>query len=158
MQNDASVTKLGDPAGRAAAPAEPAWRRAGDGQDGSGCGLLAGAVGGWRAVAGWSEGDLAAEPGQGLLVVADEVLAVAAVPLLVVVLAGLGVVLAAAQDRPGDADQGVRHGDGGFLLVALAEPAGQPAEPGAGPGPGPGGGPGSLGHRRPQVLVAFAGG
>jgi hypothetical protein len=82
--------------------------------------LLAGAgAGGRGAVAGRYEGDLVAEPGEGLLVVADEVLAVAAVPLLVVVLPGLGVVLAAAKDRPGDADQGVGDCDRGFVLVAL---------------------------------------
>jgi len=107
-----------------------------------GGGLLTGAGGRRGAVAGRDEGDLVAEPGQGLLVVADEVLAVAAVPLLVVVLAGLGVVLAAAEDSPGDADQGAGDRDRGFLLVALAEPAGQAAEPGTGPGPGPGGRPG----------------
>ena len=82
--------------------------------------MLAGGGGRRGAVAGRNQGDLVAEPGQGLLVVADEVLAVAAVPLLVVVLAGLGVVLAAAEDRPGDADQGAGDRDRGFLLVALA--------------------------------------
>jgi len=55
--------------------------------------LLAGGGGRRGAVAGRGQGDLVAEPGQCLLVVADEVLAVAAVPLLVVVLAGLGIVL-----------------------------------------------------------------
>src|SRR5436189_3314580 len=100
---------------------------------------------GWRsgclacgraAVSGRDEGDLAAEPGQGLLVVADQVLAVALVTLVVVVLAGVGVVLAAGHDRPGYADQGMGDRDRGLLLVALAEPARQAAEPGAGPGTG----------------------
>src|SRR5262249_6550441 len=98
---------------------------------------------GWRAAVPWrDQGDVAAEPGQGLLVVTDQVLAVALVTLVVVVLAGVGVVLAAGHDRPGDADQGVGDRDRGLLLRALAEPARQAAEPGAGPGAGGGGGPG----------------
>jgi hypothetical protein len=96
---------------------------------------------GRAAVAGRDEGELAAEPGQGLLVVRDQVLAVAVVPLVVVVLAGVGVVLAAGHDRPGGADQGTDDRGRGFLLVVLAEPARQAAEPGAGPGAGAGGAP-----------------
>jgi len=119
--------------------------------------LRAGGGGRRGAVAGRDESDLVAEPGQGLLVVADEVLAVAAIPLLVVVLAGVGIVLSAAEDRPGNADQGVGDGDRGLLLIPLAEPAGQAAEPGTRPGPGPGGGPGRLDHRHAQVPVALAG-
>jgi hypothetical protein len=60
-------------------------------------------AGGWAAVPGRAQGDLAAEPGQGVLVVADQVLTVA---LVAVVLADVGVVLAAGHDRPGYADQG----------------------------------------------------
>src|SRR6266699_461501 len=145
------------------APPARTWRRAG----GAGYeGRPAGEVG-WRsgclarrraAVPGRDQGDLAAEPGQGLLVVSDQVLAVALVALVVVVLAGVGVVLAAGHDRPGDAGQGPGDRGRGFLLMALAELAGQAAEPGAGPGAGAGGGPGRLGHGRAQVPVALAGG
>ena len=46
--------------------------------------LVAGGAG-WRAaVTGWDQSDLVAEPGEGLLVVADEILVVALVPLVVV--------------------------------------------------------------------------
>src|SRR5262249_56237351 len=86
------------------------------------------------AVAGPGQGDLVAEPGQGLLVVAGEVLAVAVITLLVVLLAGLGVVFVVFQDGPGDADQGVADGEGGLFLVAAAEPAGPGAETGPRPG------------------------
>ena len=117
------------------------------------------AVPGGRAVfPGRDQGDLAAEPGHGLLVVTDQVLTVALVTLVVVVLAGVGVVLAAGHDRPGYADQGPGDRDRGFLLMALAEPARQTAEPGARPGTGAGGGPGCLGHGRVQVPVTLAGG
>ena len=114
--------------------------------------------GGRAAVTGRDEGYLVAEPGEGLLVVADEVVVVALVTLVVVVLAGFGVVLVVLHDCPGDACQGAGDRDGGFLLVAPAEPAGQAAEPGAGPVVGAGGGPGRFDHRGAQVLVAFAGG
>ena len=110
------------------------------------------------AVTGGDEGYLVAEPGEGLLVVADEVVVVALVAVVVVVLAGLGVVLVIPHDCPGDAGQGVGDRDGRFLLVAPAEPAGQAAEAGAGPAAGAGGGPCRLDHRGAQVLVAFAGG
>ena len=83
---------------------------------------------GWAAVAGRDQGDLAAEAGQGLLVVTDQVLAVALVTLVVVVLAGVGVVLAVGHDRPGYADQGVGDRGRGLLLMVLAEPARQAAE------------------------------
>lgn len=123
-----------------------------------GGGLLAWAVTeGWDAVAGRDEGDLVAGRGQCLLVVADKVLAVALVPLLVVVLLGIGIVLAVLHDRPGDADQGVAHRDGGFVLMPAAEPVGQAPEPGPGPGAGAGGGPGRRRQRRAQVPVALAG-
>ena len=93
---------------RAAAPTEPAIDGSPvTGGSGLGGGLLAGGGGRRGAVAGRDEGDLVAEPGQGLLVVADEVLAVSAIPLLVVVPAGLGVILPAAGDRSCDADQGM---------------------------------------------------
>jgi hypothetical protein len=49
--------------------------------------------------------------------VADQVLTVA---LVVVVLTGVGAVLAASHDRPRDADQGTGARDRGLLLVALA--------------------------------------
>jgi hypothetical protein len=76
---------------------------------------------GRAAVPGRDQGDLAAEPGQGLLVVTDQVLAVALVTLVVVVLAGVGVVLAAGHDGPGDADQDTGDRDCGLLLLALAD-------------------------------------
>ena len=90
--------------------------------------------------------------------VADQVLAVALVAPLVVVGAGVDVVGVVAHDGPGDAQQGVRDGDRGLLLVALAEPAGQAAEPGAGPGRGAPGRPGRFDHGGAQVRVALAGG
>jgi hypothetical protein len=94
------------------------------------------------AVSRLGEDNLQAEAGQSLLVVADQMLAVALVAPLVVVGAGVHVVAVVAHDRPGDAQQGVGDGDRGLFLVALAEPAGQAAEPGAGAGGGAGGGPG----------------
>ncbi len=48
-----------------------------------------------------AQADLIAEPGEGLLVVADEVPVVAPVPVVVVV--GFGVVAVVLHDRPGDA-------------------------------------------------------
>ena len=70
---------------------------------GSSGGWLLGGTG-WRAaVTGRGQGDLVAEPGEGLLVVADEMLVVALVPLVVVVGASLGVVAVVFHDRPGDA-------------------------------------------------------
>jgi hypothetical protein len=61
-------------------------------------------------------------------VVTDQVLAVALVTLVVVVLAGVGVVLAVGHDRPGYADQGMGDRGGGLLLMVFAEPARQSAE------------------------------
>ena len=52
--------------------------------------------GGRAAVTGWDQGDLVTEPGEGLLMVLDEVLVIALVALVVVVRAGFGVVAAAA--------------------------------------------------------------
>ena len=68
------------------------------------------------------------------------------------------VVAVVAHHGPGNAQQGVRDGDRGLLLVALAEAAGQAAEPGPGPGPGPGGGAGGgPGRRRNSAPNAKSG-
>ena len=98
----------------------------------------------WRrfAVAGRNEGDLVTEPGEGLLVVPHDMVAVSLIDSLVVVLAGFSVILVVLHHAPGDTRQGVRDRDGGLLLIAAAEPAGQPAKPGPGPAAGAGGGPG----------------
>ena len=82
---------------------------------------------------------------------AGQVLAVALVAPVVVVGTGVEVIAVVAHHGPGNGQQGVRDGDRGLLLVALAEAAGQAAEPGPGPGGGAGGGPGDqrLDHRPP---------
>ncbi len=85
--------KLGDPS-QARGSAGGAGEKAA-GEAGRRSGRLAG---GWAAVPGRDQGDLEAEPGRGVLVVADQVLAVALVTLVVRVLAGVGVVLAAGHD------------------------------------------------------------
>ncbi len=67
-----------------------------------------GVCAGWQAaVARPGECDLVAEPGQGLLVVADEVVAVAGVAAVVVVGSGFVVAAVVAHYRPGDAYRGV---------------------------------------------------
>src|SRR5580700_7220894 len=82
-------------------------------------------------------------------------LPVAGVAAVVVVGASVGVVVVVGQDRPGDADQRVRDGDGGFLLIAAAEPVRQAPEPGAGAGGGAADGPGRFGYGRARVPVAW---
>jgi hypothetical protein len=52
-------------------------------------------------------------------VVADQVLAVALVPPLVAVGAGVDVVAVVAHHRPGDAQEGVRDGHGGLFSLPL---------------------------------------
>jgi hypothetical protein len=91
-------------------------------------------------------------------VVEDQVLAVALVAPLVVVGASVDVVAVVAHDSPGDVQQGMRDGDRGVLLVALAELAGKAAEPGTGPGRGAPRRPGGFGHGHAELLVAVEGG
>jgi hypothetical protein len=56
---------------------------------------------------GWDERSLVAEPGEGVLVVAGEVLAVGLVAAVVVVGAGVGVIGVMGHHGPGDRQQGV---------------------------------------------------
>jgi hypothetical protein len=64
-------------------------------------------------------GDLVAEPGQGLLVVAGQVLVVAAVAQIVIVGARFGVVSVVLHHGPGDRQQGVRDSNSGLLMFSL---------------------------------------
>ncbi len=70
------------------------------------------------AVVRRNQGNLAAEPGERPLVVADQVLTVRLVTLLVIVGARLGVVAVIFHDRPRDAYLGVGDRDGGLLMLS----------------------------------------